>query len=276
MLKSALQSGLATFDSKDLFPTDLEKIVRISYGLITNHAFRDGNKRVGIGALILMLDENNINIKISHKDLIGIGYAVGSGTMDYEKMLDKIKENLQEKLTLNENLFENYVDLNVNLLESKKRKKSKKRISDVKAGDPIFKSINKMKEWVKKRQKGQGYFVTYDVGNMDYNNMMFNKMHGASDIGVSNNDGIEGDVSSSDVGVGMGMGESLKVMNKKDIHFSSKVKSFINNPKYKQLIDDEEWDELFMEYAEKELSMEEQSQLVELLQSIGCDFEVLD
>ena len=174
-------------------------------------------------------------------------------------------------MILDESLFEDCVDLNVNLLESKKRKK--KRISDVKAGDPIFKSINKMKEWVKKRQKGQGYFVTYDVGNMDYNNMMFNKMHGASDIGVSSS-GTEGDVSSSDVGVGIGMGESLKVMDKKDIYFSPKVKSFVNE--YKQLIDDEEWDELFMEYAEEELNIEEQSQLVALLQSIGCDFEVLD
>ena len=52
-------------------------------------------------------------------------------------------------MILNESLFEDCVDLDVNLLESKKRKK--KIISDVKAGDPIFKSVNDMKKWVKKR-----------------------------------------------------------------------------------------------------------------------------
>ena len=36
-----------------------------------------------------------------------------------------------------------------NLLESKKRKK--KKISQVKAGNPIFKSVKDMQKWVKKR-----------------------------------------------------------------------------------------------------------------------------
>ena len=68
---------------------------------------------------------------------------------------------------------------------------------------------------------------------------------------------------------------SKKKNNKKNKN-NKKEKNVNKIKSNKQLIDDEEWDELFMEYAEKELSMEEQSQLVELLQSIGCDFEVLD
>ena len=64
---------------------------------------------MGIAYLIISMRENNIQISISHKDLIGIGYAVGAGQMSYEEMLFKVKnQNENFKLHLNESLFEEY------------------------------------------------------------------------------------------------------------------------------------------------------------------------
>ena len=47
LLNSALESAYATFDEKELFPSKEEKAARIGVGLVSNHAFVDGNKRIG-------------------------------------------------------------------------------------------------------------------------------------------------------------------------------------------------------------------------------------
>lgn len=47
LLDSALQSAYATFDGNELYPTKEEKGAKIGYSLVSNHAFVDGNKRIG-------------------------------------------------------------------------------------------------------------------------------------------------------------------------------------------------------------------------------------
>ena len=46
ILESAISPPLQSFGEKELFSTDIEKIVRIGLGLAANHAFLDGNKRI--------------------------------------------------------------------------------------------------------------------------------------------------------------------------------------------------------------------------------------
>ena len=48
LLNSALESAFATFDEQELYPTKQEKGARLGYALISNHAFVDGNKRIGM------------------------------------------------------------------------------------------------------------------------------------------------------------------------------------------------------------------------------------
>ena len=45
MLESALNAPLQTFDSSDLYPTAVEKIARLVFGLVMDHPFIDGNKK---------------------------------------------------------------------------------------------------------------------------------------------------------------------------------------------------------------------------------------
>lgn len=45
-LEAAIAAPLQSFGGEDLFPTDIEKIARIGFGLASNHAFIDGNKRI--------------------------------------------------------------------------------------------------------------------------------------------------------------------------------------------------------------------------------------
>ena len=121
-----------------------------------------------------------------------------------------------------------------------------------------------------------GYFVHMDCGNMDYNNDMFNKMHGLGDTSSSSTtDGGTSDAAPSggDVGGSMGMGESFE-MNKDVVKLSPNLIQFMKE--HRDLINEEDWDTLFLDYAEDELSEEDQSQLVQALISIGCDMEVME
>ena len=62
LLDSALESAFQTFGGQELYPTKEEKGARIGYSLISNHAFVDGNKRIGMFILLIFLEINEIKI----------------------------------------------------------------------------------------------------------------------------------------------------------------------------------------------------------------------
>lgn len=90
LLDSALESAYATFDGKDLYPTKEEKAAKIGYSLIANHAFVDGNKRIGMYVLITFLLVNGIELDTTDSDIIDVGLAVASGQMGYDELLQWI------------------------------------------------------------------------------------------------------------------------------------------------------------------------------------------
>ena len=93
LLESALESAFQTFDGKELYPTKEEKAARIAYALIANHAFVDGNKRIGRYVLLTFLEVNGIRIYPSVDEVVSVGLAVASGEMKYEQLLQWIFEN---------------------------------------------------------------------------------------------------------------------------------------------------------------------------------------
>lgn len=93
LLNSALESAFATFGGKELYPTKEEKGARLGYALISNHAFVDGNKRIGMFVLLTFLETNGIKFRPTNEDVARVGLAVASGEMKYEELLDWIIEN---------------------------------------------------------------------------------------------------------------------------------------------------------------------------------------
>ena len=92
LLESALESAFATFDGQDLYPTKEEKGARIGYSLISNHAFVDGNKRIGMHIMLTFLELNGIKLDCKDQDIIDAGLALAAGEMSYKELLDWIKE----------------------------------------------------------------------------------------------------------------------------------------------------------------------------------------
>ena len=93
LLDSALESAFQTFDGQELYPTKEEKGARIGYSLISNHAFVDGNKRIGMYVLLTFLEVNGIRIYPTEDEVVRVGLAVASGKMKYEELLAWILEN---------------------------------------------------------------------------------------------------------------------------------------------------------------------------------------
>ena len=67
LLESAIENIYATFDGIELYPTKEEKAARLGYSLISNHAFVDGNKRIGMYIMISFLELNGIKIDAAYR-----------------------------------------------------------------------------------------------------------------------------------------------------------------------------------------------------------------
>lgn len=93
LLESAIENIYATFDGVELYPSKEEKAARLGYSLISNHAFVDGNKRIGMYIMILFLELNGIKIDANNDDVVNLGLSVASGNANYDDILNWINEH---------------------------------------------------------------------------------------------------------------------------------------------------------------------------------------
>lgn len=93
LLESALEGAFAGFGDKEFYPSKEEKGARLGYTLISNHAFVDGNKRIGMYVMLTFLEVNGIRMDCSNDDVYQTGMRVADGTMGYEELLDWVKDH---------------------------------------------------------------------------------------------------------------------------------------------------------------------------------------
>ena len=93
LLESALEGAFSGFGGIDFYPTIEEKAARLGYSLIRNHAFLDGNKRIGMFVMLTFLEVNGLRLDCTVPDVAQVGWAVGGGTMDYPALLAWIREH---------------------------------------------------------------------------------------------------------------------------------------------------------------------------------------
>ena len=62
LLESALENVFSGFGGQEFYPTREEKGARLGYALISNHAFVDGNKRIGMYVMLTFLEVNGIRL----------------------------------------------------------------------------------------------------------------------------------------------------------------------------------------------------------------------
>lgn len=90
LLESAIENIYATFDGQELYPSKEEKAARLGFSLISNHAFVDGNKRIGIYIMLSFLEINGLRIEANNDEVIALGLTVADGSSNYQDVLDWI------------------------------------------------------------------------------------------------------------------------------------------------------------------------------------------
>lgn len=84
LLESAVYSAQTSFGDEELYPTTMEKAARLMYALVSNHAFVDGNKRIGVFVMLMTLKLNGIMIHYTQAELIELGLSTAAGNAKYE------------------------------------------------------------------------------------------------------------------------------------------------------------------------------------------------
>ncbi len=87
LLDSALNAPFQSFDGIDSFPSIQQKAARLGFGLIKNHAFVDGNKRIGTHVMLVFLALNGIELKYTQEELISMILSVTSNNCSFENMV---------------------------------------------------------------------------------------------------------------------------------------------------------------------------------------------
>ena len=96
LLDSALANPLQTFAGLDLYPTCVDKAVQLCYGLIKNHPFLDGNKRIALHSMLILISINSLKIEIAHNELTDIIFKVADGSFNSSDLLQLLKEKIKE------------------------------------------------------------------------------------------------------------------------------------------------------------------------------------
>lgn len=93
-LDAAVSAPLQSFDGIDLFPTDIEKITRLGFGLAANHAFIDGNKRIGAMMVQLLLKWNGYALNLKSGELADMFIAIADSKAGASELLGWIHDHL--------------------------------------------------------------------------------------------------------------------------------------------------------------------------------------
>lgn len=94
MLESALEAPYQTFDGNELYPSKEEKAARLGYGLVANHPFVDGNKRIGIYVMISFLEVNGINIEFTDEEIEKFAIGIADGRYKYDDVIKFLRSKL--------------------------------------------------------------------------------------------------------------------------------------------------------------------------------------
>ena len=94
LLDAALAAAFAGVADREFYPSKEEKAAKLGFDLISNHAFLDGNKRIGMYVMLTFLEANGIGVEADNEEVAAVGLAVASGTMKYEALLDWVRKHI--------------------------------------------------------------------------------------------------------------------------------------------------------------------------------------
>lgn len=95
MLESALNAPFQVFDGAEAYPSIQQKAARLGFGLVKNHAFVDGNKRIGAHVMLVFLALNHIELDYTQNELSETILKVADGSYSFDELLKWILDHQQ-------------------------------------------------------------------------------------------------------------------------------------------------------------------------------------
>ena len=95
LVESAVNAPFQTFGGQILYPTIVDKASRLFYGLVENHGFVDGNKRVAAHALIVFLRVNGFDLRASDDEFFQVTMDTAAGNFSAEQLKTWLSAHLQ-------------------------------------------------------------------------------------------------------------------------------------------------------------------------------------
>lgn len=93
LLESALAAPFQTFGGEPVYPSLQSKAAQLGFGLVCNHPFVDGNKRIGAHVMLVFLAVNGVDLHYKQQELIDIILSVASGKTDRHGLLQWILDH---------------------------------------------------------------------------------------------------------------------------------------------------------------------------------------
>ena len=87
LLDSALNAPFQTFGDEDVYPSLQQKAARLCFGLVKNHPFVDGNKRIGAHAMLVFLALNGVELQHSQTELSDVILRLAAGEIEAQEFL---------------------------------------------------------------------------------------------------------------------------------------------------------------------------------------------
>ena len=99
LLESAVNKPKASFGGYDLYEGVITKAVVLCEAIIKNHPFIDGNKRVGVMAMLTFLERNGYNTsKIPDDVLYDVAVGFAKGSLEREEAVSILERFLLEHI----------------------------------------------------------------------------------------------------------------------------------------------------------------------------------
>ena len=88
LLESALTAPFQSFAGQSAYPSLQQTAARLCFGLVKNHPFIDGNKRIGAHVMLVFLALNGLMLSYTQDELSDVILRLANGQIGYEALLE--------------------------------------------------------------------------------------------------------------------------------------------------------------------------------------------
>lgn len=96
LIESAINRATMAFGGVEAHKGIIAKAAAVGCGLTQNHGFVDGNKRIGMAVMLLILRRNGVQLAYTQAELVALGLEVAQGNADVEAVQKWIETHKAE------------------------------------------------------------------------------------------------------------------------------------------------------------------------------------